>query len=296
MRYSNLHTHSTFSDGKHSPEENILSAIDKNMISIGFSDHSFTACDTSYCMKQEQYPAYLQEIQRLKKAYSNQIAVYAGLELDYYSTAPAVSVQAKSLGPGLLETTYVTRNSQPLVLSDLANYDYLIASVHYIVKDGICYPIDHSAEQQIDCIQNAFHGDVLAMVQCYFDLLCEHVERVKPTLVGHFDVLTKFGLMPETDERYRAIACQALKRILQTCPYIEVNTGAIARGLKTTPYPNLFLWKTILDEGGEIVLGSDSHHKDNLVFYFDETIQLLRQAGFEHVCMFHGTQFDRIYL
>ena len=29
MRYSNLHTHSTFSDGKHTMEENVLSAIEK---------------------------------------------------------------------------------------------------------------------------------------------------------------------------------------------------------------------------------------------------------------------------
>ena len=43
MRYSNLHTHSTYSDGKYSLEENVLSAIEKQMRSIGFSDHSFTS-------------------------------------------------------------------------------------------------------------------------------------------------------------------------------------------------------------------------------------------------------------
>ena len=40
MRFSNLHTHSTFSDGKNTPEEIVLSAIEKNFLSIGFSDHS----------------------------------------------------------------------------------------------------------------------------------------------------------------------------------------------------------------------------------------------------------------
>lgn len=264
MRYSNLHTHSTFSDGKHSLEENVLSAIEKNMLSIGFSDHSFTACDTSYCMKKEQYPAYLQTISELKAAYADKLPIYTGLELDYYSEV------------------------------DPTDYDYIIASVHYIVKDGICYPIDHSAEQQTDCIQNAFGGDVLAMVQCYFDILCEHVERVKPTLVGHFDVITKFGLMPEDDERYRGIARQALRRVIQTCPYVEVNTGAIARGLRNTPYPSHYLLETLRKEGGEVVLGSDSHHRDNLIFYFDETVKMLKQAGFDHVCMFDGSGFEQV--
>lgn len=48
MRYSNLHNHSTYSDGKSTMEENIQAAIRKNMHSLGFSDHSFTACDPSY--------------------------------------------------------------------------------------------------------------------------------------------------------------------------------------------------------------------------------------------------------
>ena len=67
----NLHTHTTFSDGKHDPEANILSALDKNMCSLGFSDHSFTAPDTSYCMPKEQYAAYWQEIDELKKKYAD---------------------------------------------------------------------------------------------------------------------------------------------------------------------------------------------------------------------------------
>ena len=71
MRYSNLHTHSVFSDGKHSLEENVRSAIEKGMCSLGFSDHSFTPCDTSYCMDLTRYAACRQEIDRLKAAYGD---------------------------------------------------------------------------------------------------------------------------------------------------------------------------------------------------------------------------------
>lgn len=294
MRYSNLHTHSTFSDGKYSLEENVLSAIEKNMLSLGFSDHSFTGPDSSYCMRLDQYEAYLEEITRLKKAYADQLTIYSGLELDYYSLVPEVFVKGKDLENGTLDTDSIVTDPPVFSLSDLAPFDYIIASVHYIVKNGICYPIDHSPEQQLHCIQNAFDGDILAMAQCYFDLLCEHVERVKPTVVGHFDVLTKFSLMPEDDERYREIARMALKRVIRTCPYIEVNTGAIARGWRKVPYPSHDLLKTVLEEGGEIVLGSDSHHRDNLIFNFDETVELLKTIGFDHVSVFNGAGFDMI--
>ena len=265
MRYSNLHTHTTFSDGKHDPETNILSAIEKNMCSLGFSDHSFTEPDTSYCMKKEQYSAYYRKIMELKTKYADVLPVYCGLELDYYSD-----------------------------LDFSLPFDYLIASVHYIVKDGICYPIDHSPEQQLDCIQNAFDGDLLAMVQCYFDMLCEHVERTRPTVVGHFDVITKFSLMPEQDEKYIEISRNALKRILKTCTYIEINTGAISRGWRKVPYPSMDLLQLLLESGGKPVLGSDSHHQDNLIFYFDETVALLKQLGFKHVDRFNGHGFDPV--
>ena len=113
-------------------------------------------------------------------------------------------------------------------------------------------------------------------------------------MIGHFDVLTKFGLMPEDDPRYREIAGNALRRILKTCPYIEVNTGAIARGLKKAPYPNEFLLRLLLELDGKPVLGSDSHHRDNLTFYFDETAALLREIGFKQIYVFNRTDFDPV--
>lgn len=293
MQYSNLHTHSVFSDGKHSIEENIQSAIKKDMISIGFSDHSFTYCDSSYCMKADRYEQYLKEIADMKEKYKGKISVYSGLELDYYSVFTDVPVMAKILENGKPDSEYVIADQDKITLPSTDCFDYLIASVHYIIKNGLCYPIDHSAEQQKSCINNAFDGDLLAMAQCYFDMLCEHVERVRPAIVGHFDVLTKFSLMPEKDIRYREIACRALKRILRTCKQIEINTGAISRGWRFVPYPNRYLLETILACQGEIVLGSDSHHKDHLEFYFDEAVNLLKDIGFDHISVFNGDGFER---
>lgn len=264
MRYSNLHTHSVFSDGKHTLEENVRSAIDKGIHSLGFSDHSFTECDKSYCMKLENYDAYLQEIHRLKDAYAADITLFAGLELDAYSDYPKQEL------------------------------DYLIASVHYLILDGVCHPIDHSAQQQITCMQQGFDGDVLAMAQAYYDLLAAHVERTKPVLVGHFDVITKFSLMPEEDPRYQQIAAQALERAIRTCPYIEMNTGAISRGVRKIPYPRGELLETIRDSGAHVVLGSDSHHKDNLIFGFDQCVQMLKKMNIDHICTFNGAGYDRI--
>ena len=58
MMLSDFHVHTTFSDGKHTPEEMILSAVEKGMTAIGFSDHSYTAFDESYCIAKEKQTQY----------------------------------------------------------------------------------------------------------------------------------------------------------------------------------------------------------------------------------------------
>jgi len=264
MRYANLHTHTLFSDGRHTMRENIESALEKQMLSLGFSDHSFTACDPSYCMHTHQYGEYLSQLETLKQEYADRIPIYAGMELDYYSELPA------------------------------GDYDYIIASVHYIIRNGVTYPIDHSPRQQEECIRDAFGGNVLDMAKCYYDMLTEHVIRVRPTFVGHFDVITKFSLMPEEEEAYRQIAGSALKEVLKHCPYVEMNTGGISRGWRKTPYPGPYLLDTLKENGGEILLGADSHDKNNLIFHFDECVELLRENGFDHISVFRGDGFDKM--
>ncbi len=262
MRYSNLHNHTTFSDGKHTLEENVLSAIEKNMLSLGFSDHSFTACDTSYCMKEADYDRYRREIADLKQKYAGQIPLYCGMELDYYSKV------------------------------DRSEYDYILASVHYMVHKGVTYAIDHSLQDQQNCVRDMFGGDVVAMAKAYFDMVAEHVENTKPDFVGHFDVITKFSYMPEEDDNYRQAAADALKRVLHTCPYVEMNTGAIAKGWRKVPYPCEYLLPVIRENGGKIVLNADSHDCNNLTYYFDEATQLLKKAGINEIHVWNGSGFD----
>ena len=64
---SNLHTHSTFCDGKSTLEENVLAAIQKGMKVLGFTSHSMYPFHTESNMKPENFAAYCEEIHRLQK-------------------------------------------------------------------------------------------------------------------------------------------------------------------------------------------------------------------------------------
>lgn len=266
MRFSNLHTHTVYSDGKGTVRENIESAIAKNMLSLGFSDHSFTACDTSYCMMLSDYEKYCAEVKALAAEYKERLPVFLGIEKDYYSEIEA------------------------------GMFDYVISSVHYIVKNGVCYPIDHSPKQQEDCRDDAFGGSMLDMAKCYYEMVVEQAAACKPDVIGHFDVIDKFSLTPEADDRYISLTEEAMKETFKYCKRFEVNTGAISRGWRNVPYPAFHLLTFLRELGGEIVIDSDSHHPDNLDFHFVESAELLKKAGFETFSVFNGNGFDKIKL
>lgn len=78
----NLHIHTTFSDGKFSPEEVIKTAIKAKLSVIGISDHYKTKKLKNGFVCPENLSDYLHAIQELKQKYAKQIQVLTGLEVD----------------------------------------------------------------------------------------------------------------------------------------------------------------------------------------------------------------------
>ena len=123
---SNYHTHSTFCDGKDTPEEMVLEAIRLGCPEIGFSGHSYTDFDETYCMSIEGTKQYKKCIRELAEKYRDRIRILLGVEQDYFSNAPT------------------------------NGYDYVIGSVHYIKKDGAYLTVDESAETQKRDVANHY--------------------------------------------------------------------------------------------------------------------------------------------
>lgn len=80
----NLHIHTTFSDGKFSPEEVIKTAVRAKLSFVGISDHYKTKKikDETKYVSPEKLPEYLSALHELKQKYEKQIQVLAGLEID----------------------------------------------------------------------------------------------------------------------------------------------------------------------------------------------------------------------
>jgi histidinol-phosphatase (PHP family) len=247
MRYRDYqvdyHIHSTFSDGKNTPEEIILKAIDKGMTEIGFSDHSYTFFDESYCINKDDIKNYQDTIRALSLKYKDKIKVLCGIEQDFYSA----------------EST--------------DNYDYIIGSVHYVKINDEYVPVDENPETLIAAAEKYFNGDLLSLAEEYFKTVAKVVEKSNCDIIGHFDLITKFNecnkLFDETSPRYRKAATDAVMKLLKYNRPFEINTGAISRGYRTTPYPSKEILDLILKNGGKVVFSSDSHSKDTVGYYFE---------------------------
>ena len=259
------HIHSTFSDGKNTPEEIVLSAIEKGFIAIGFSDHGYTEYDLRYCMKDQT--GYIKEINNLKDKYKNQIQIYLGVEEDAFNI--------------------LNRN----------NFDYIIGSCHYGFCNNSYHPIDSSYDYYKKCLK-AFDNNYLAFAESYYSNFCQYIKKRKPDIIGHFDLITKFDEISEPiflgNADYDKISQKYIKETLKSGSVFEVNTGAIARGLRTTVYPFENLLYILKENNAPIILSSDSHQIDTLDFAFDNTKKYLKDFGFDKITVLADNEFKQI--
>ena len=235
---NNYHTHTRFCDGKDSPEEMVLRAIELGMEELGFSGHSYVPFDDC-CMTPDGTLAYRREILRLRERYADRIRIFLGVEQDYYSPAPT------------------------------GGYDYVIGSVHYVYKDGAYLPVDLSREAQVRAVNEHYDGDYYAWIEDYYALVGDVYEKTRCRIVGHLDLITKFNedgsLFDTAHPRYRAAALGAIERLAAAPVLFEINTGAIARGYRRTPYPEPFLLEELRRRKLPLILSSDCHDKKDLL-------------------------------
>lgn len=287
----NLHTHTTFCDGKDTAEALVVRAMEAGFDVLGFSGHSYTSFDESYCMSAEDVAKYRDTVHGLAQKYGDRITVLCGIEQDYYG------------------------DEQPLVPSV---YDYVIGSVHAFFKPcRLAFAVADGAEVAaaasslsaglipgmrdgtpgyyiyVDCsradlewaIDRLYGGDALRMAEDYYAAVCQIQGRTGCQIIGHFDLLTKFDeqgapLFDQGHPRYQAAVQQALEALLPTGAIFEINTGAMSKGYRTTPYPASWILKKIRAGGGRITISSDCHAAPNLDFAFDYGAKLAQDCGF----------------
>ncbi len=251
MILTDLHVHSTWSDGKNTLSEIAEEACALGIRTLGFSDHVYAPYDIDCCMKPGSRAAYQQEVGRLREQYRGKMDIRCGVEQDLFSDEPT------------------------------DGYDYVIGAVHYLTIGGKYLTVDWKPELLLQAAD--LLGDIYAAAELYYDEVSRVAEIPGCSVIAHFDLFRKLNrdgsLFDQHHPRYRAAWRKAADRLLVSGLPFEINTGAISRGYQTDPYPDAEIIDYLAARGARFLLGSDSHRKDTLLCDFDRQEKLAREKG-----------------
>lgn len=265
MLKTNYHTHSIFCDGKESPEEICLSAIEKNFDYFGFSSHSMYPFASTWHIAPNNFQNYVDTVRNLQKKYSDRIKILLGFEGDYV--------------PGICKPDFSTyKRLSP---------DYLIGSVHYIITEKGRLAVDYSAKDLKAKIDELFKGNARKVCQEYFYLEREMLSNCSFTIIGHPDLVRKnngeLNMFDEKDSWYRKEIKATADAIKKAGVVAEVNTGAIARKKMDDVYPSSEMLELLCQRGVPVTISSDAHTKDGIDCAFDRALLAIKKAGYKEL-------------
>ena len=263
------HVHTTFCDGKTPAADMARTAYEKGFVSLGFSSHAPQLFDPGYCVPPSQEEAYKAQIRALRAEYAGRMRIYLGIEQDAFACVTP------------------------------ADYEYWIASVHYLPLHGEYVAIDGEPEDFLRCVNESDGGDAMRTARRYYDLVRQYVTRDHPPIIGHFDLIRKnnarLHLIDESSPAYRALALETLEALKDTGALLEVNTNPLIKGRLPTPYPDAFLLAAWRQWGGEVIINSDCHDARYLGAYFDEAEKMLLSLGYDHAVRLGKTELWERY-
>lgn len=266
MIKQNLHTHSQYDDGKDAIDENVQKAQERGFTILGFSGHGYYAKDDS-SMTPEKTKQYIQDVRQAQQQAPNGLKIYLGIEED--SMAPIENVE---------------------------DFDYVIGSVHYLEHNGKIYPIDYSQEQFDEMLKEGYQNDINALAKDYYLAIERQAQNPNIQIIGHLDLIAKYN-EDQTyycfdDPKILSYAKVAIEQLVKAGKIFEMNSGAMARGYRNSPYPSIELLKLIYEANGKILINTDCHDKEYLDYGMQICLDLAKQIGFKTLEMFNGKNFE----
>ena len=231
------------------PEEYARRALERGIEEIGFSDHAPMppSYDPDFRMAEAQFPEYVEKVRRCREAFP-QLSIKFGVEADFH--------------PG----------TEDYVREFLARggFDYVIGSVHYIGD----WPFDNPehARRFETC-------DVYETYARYYDLVARLARTGMYDILGHPDVVKKFGYRPSRDTS--ELERRALEAVAAAGMALDVNTSGLRRPAREI-YPSLRLLRRARELGIGITFGSDAHEPRHVGEDFGKAVALAREAGYTH--------------
>jgi len=244
-------------------EDFIKFALAKNVRKYGFSSHAPLPFNTFWNMKLDDLDDYKNEFYRLKNKYSSQIDLYLGLEADYIHDFIDIKNQ----------------------LYNLDDFDYLIASVHYMdrLPNGNFWTVDGNFTDFEGGLRTLFDGDIKLAVLRYFQITMAMIQKGGFDMVGHLDKIAMNGSkckeFDKTASWYKQIVGETLEQIKKHNLILEINTKSV-NTLGIT-FPDVQFYSLVHELKIPIVVNSDCHYPSSITEGFQLVYKNLQQTGFK---------------
>jgi histidinol-phosphatase (PHP family) len=202
----------------------------------------------------ERFARYMKECRRLQEKYRDRIEIFAAMESETYSGY-------REFMPYLIETF------RP---------DYIVGSVHFVDDLGFDY-----SREQYDQTAAAVGGKD-ELYRRYFDLQYEMIGLLKPSVVGHFDLIRIF----DPDYKKRLLRPEIMQRIERNLGLIkeldlimDFNLRSLLKGAEE-PYITRVILAMARQMEIKVVPGDDSHGLANIGVNMEKGIEILAEMGF----------------
>lgn len=200
--------------------------------------------------------AYVAEARRLQAACAGRLEILVGMETEVVPE------------DGWAETMLDLRMRFAI--------DYLVGSVHHVAGTIIDGRRDAHGRAAERC------GGVEPLFVAYYDRVAEMVERLRPEVVAHLDLVRLHAPDQPLTPPIVAALDRALERVAGVEAVLDVNGKALAKGL-THPYPVREILERSRSMAIDVTLGDDSHGPDEVGRHLDQCLAAVRAAGYRRV-------------
>ena len=256
MKIPDYHTHTPLCrHAQGEPSAYAARANEIGLAEIGFSDHSPMEDDDfdDWRMKLSEFPDYIAGVEQARRDHPNTI-IKLGLEVDYLEGGD------RWIGE----------------LAAMADYDYLIGSVHYIAPGW-----DLDNPRWIGRWKDA--ASVTEIWDAYWRIYTRCIASGHFDILAHPDLPKKFGFRPPGSLTHYYEAAVAAAADAGVC--FEINTAGLRKEVAEM-YPSREFLTLAYSADIPIVISSDAHAPQEVGADFELAAELARSVGYTELATF----------
>ncbi|MDO7908509.1 histidinol-phosphatase HisJ [Paenibacillus sp. JX-17] len=247
-------------------EQYVQRGIELGLDQLGLSDHMpllHVDPERYYpemAMPMEELPRYVEECLQLKEKYRDLIDIKVGLEGDYIEGYEREIEEIVKAYP----------------------WDYIIGSVHFLGEWDI------TDFRQVDQWKGKH---VLSVYQSYYDAVRKAAATGFYDIMGHLDVIKRFGYKPEPEEAEELLQLEnyVLDTVARSGRAMELNASGLSKPCAEM-FPGRRMVERAFQLGIPVTLGSDSHDPQKLGDHLNDARALLYDVGYRELAVFDQRQ------